>query len=72
MTTNNKKLRITGPIGKVPPMDVDLHERIARLPPDTEISKVFKEITEWEEVAVRKSKEREQTAKSGTLHIICR
>ncbi len=53
-------------------MDVDLHERIARLPPDTEISKVFKEITEWEEVAVRKSKEREQTAKSGTLHIICR
>ena len=72
MPTTEKVLRITSPIGSVPKTDVDLHDRISRLPADTKIEKAFKEITEWEEVAVRKSREREQTAKSGLLHIVCR
>lgn len=65
-------IRITSPIGSVPKTDSDLHERIARLPPDEKLENVFKEFGEWEENAVRKSRDRELTAKSGVLHIACR
>jgi hypothetical protein len=72
MAKADRLLRITSPIGSVPRTDEDLHARLSRLPSDSNIEKAFKEITEWEENAVKKSKEREQTAKSGLLHIVCR
>mgnify|MGYP001144630751 CR=1 FL=1 len=72
MVASGKKLRIVAPIGKVPSADRDLHDRIQRLPREAEISRVFKEIGEWEETAVKKFKEQEHTTKSGKLVIICR
>ena len=67
-----KPLKIVAPIGVVPSEDKDLHARIEKLPSNAGISDVLREITDWEEGAVRKFKEHERTTKSGVLEeIIC-
>lgn len=69
MVKDRKELQIIAPVGDVPSKDKNLHKRIKELPRDASVSDVFKEIGEWEKVAVRKFKERERTKKSGRLGI---
>jgi hypothetical protein len=66
-----KDLRIVSPIGAVPTADVDLNKRLASLGENPSISQVLKEMGKWEKAAVNKYREREQTAKSGILDIVC-
>jgi len=55
------------PIGDVLSKDRYLDTRISKLPSNASISKVFKEIGEWEKIAIKKFRELEQTKKSGRL-----
>jgi len=59
------------PIGESPSRDPDLEKRLKQLPRDAPLSDVFKVISEWEEEAVKRSRQTERTKKSGRLHPIC-
>jgi hypothetical protein len=72
LAKGNSNLKFFAPIGAVPPEDKDLEQRIAKLSPNANISDVLKEITRWEDTAVRKFKEQEKTTTSGRLNTICR
>ena len=72
MVKKKRALQILAPVGDVPSKDKDLHNRIKKLPCDAKISDVFREASEWEKIAVKKFRKREQTKKSGRLTIHCR
>lgn len=72
MVKRMTKLKVIAPIGKTPSIDKKLHDSIKALPDDSSIADVFREISKWEKVAVLKSRERERSAKSGQLDVVCR
>lgn len=71
MVNRKKQLKIVAPVGDVPSKDKHLSNRIEKLPSDADISEVFKEIDEWEKIAVKKFRKLEQTDKSGRLGLHC-
>ena len=67
-----RPLKLIAPIGVVPSDDKELRARIEKLGDKPSISDVFREITDWEEVSVRKFREHERTTKTGMLEeLIC-
>jgi len=64
-----KTLQIVSPIGEVPSTDKDLRDRISKLPKDAKVSEIFREVGEWEKIALKNFKKQEQTKKSGKLGI---
>lgn len=72
MVSEGRRLELIAPIGQVPSIDDDLHGRLEALPQGSTIADVFREISKWEKIAVRKARERERTTKSGLLNVICK
>ena len=71
MVKRKKELRIVAPVGDVPSTDKELHKKIRSLR-SVELSKVFRAVGDWEKTAIIRSKQKEQTKKSGKLTIQCR
>ena len=66
-----KELQIATPVGELPSPDVELRERISKLPANIGLAKVFTEVGTWEKFAIKKFKEQEKTKDSGKLTIQC-
>jgi len=72
MPKQKRELLIVAPVGEVPSPDKDLRNKIKKLPPSASVSDVFREVGNWEKIAVKKFRKREQTKKSGKLTIHCK
>lgn len=66
--TNNKKLKITAPIGSVPDTDPELERMLAKLPKNASFFDRYEVIDEWERKALKKFRKMEQTAKSYPIN----